>query len=227
MSYKEAKRDGVRISVDSAGYPSYFPKCHICGNEVYSWSYKPEFKYKCKDCKQIKTALIEEIDKDISRDEQEHKLGIALEKLAKQTDIKKYSKAIETIKKSFGTPKWYQSSEEVMTALELIRRGIEAHHQVKVGRYRVDFVLPKEKIVLEIDGKLFHTADTKEKEQTRDNIIIMSLGYDWEVIRISTDYINQNVKQLYKAITELKKQRRRVRELNNGQLPAWQTDNAI
>jgi len=49
-----------------------------------------------------------------------------------------------------------------------------------------------QKVILEIDGP-YHTEKTKAKEQLRDDIAIASFGADWEVLRISTDDINQNI----------------------------------
>jgi len=43
-----------------------------------------------------------------------------------------------------------------MVALELVRHSIQAHHQVRIFEYSVDFVMPEYKVVLEADGTIFH-----------------------------------------------------------------------
>lgn len=108
-----------------------------------------------------------------------------------------------------------------MTAIELIKNRINIKHQVKSGIYRIDFVLEDEKIILEIDGRIFHTDKTKEKEQIRDNLLLLKFGIDWEVIRITDDYINQNIKMLVPAIRKIREERQRIRKNNNGILPNW------
>lgn len=55
MSYIEAQRDGIPTKVDKRGNTAYYPPCHICGNPVYSWAYRPGTRYTCRDCKE-KTA---------------------------------------------------------------------------------------------------------------------------------------------------------------------------
>ena len=108
-----------------------------------------------------------------------------------------------------------------MTALELIRRNVKINHQVEFGIYRVDFLLPEEKIVLEVDGTIFHTEKTKEREDIRDSLIILNLGPEWEIIRITDELINQNIRRLLPAIRAIKKKRQLIRKQNNGELPDW------
>ena len=93
-----------------------------------------------------------------------------------------------------------------------------------MGRYRADFVLPDEKVVLEVDGTLFHTDRTKEKEITRDNLIVLSLGSEWEVVRITDEDINKNITRLLPAIRKIKKKRAELRKNYGGVLPNWYTD---
>jgi len=114
-----------------------------------------------------------------------------------------------------------------MVALELTKQSIPYKHQVKINRYHVDFVLYDEKIVIEIDGPAYHRPDTKDAEKFRDNIIILALGPEWEIVRIPTERINQNVKRVYKAVVAVRNQRKKIRAMYNGQLPGFQTNNAV
>ena len=116
------------------------------------------------------------------------------------TDIAQYKAAIDLVRKKLNNRGWFQSTEEIMVALELARRGVNAHHQVKVFEYTVDFVLPEMKVVLEIDGAPYHGKDRQKYQQTRDDVIKWKLGDDWEVIRISTDNINTNITKLIPGI---------------------------
>lgn len=225
MGYIEAKEDGIRMNrgKSTTSLTAYYPKCHICNQEVLSYSYKRGIKYTCNDCK-IKQHMSDKENKNIiNKETKDRKLENAIKRINKQvgTKISEYEKSIDIIKKNLYKDKWFDSTEEIMVALELIRRKIKVRHQVKMGIYRLDFVLPDEKIVLEVDGTVFHTEKTKEKEDVRDNIIILSLGPTWEVVRITDDLINQNIRRLLPAIRAVRDKRQKIRKANNGMLPDW------
>lgn len=116
----------------------------------------------------------------------------------------------------------FRSSPEMMVAMELLRKGIKSYSEYRVLRYRVDFLLPDLKVVLEIDGRL-HDFKVK-KDSDRDVAILSELNKEesgWEILRIPTKYIEQNVKQLVPAIKELYKERQRLRRKHNGFLPTY------
>ena len=225
MGYVEAKEDGIRIVTgkDKKQYTIYFPKCHICKNEIKCMRYDRNVLYTCKECKLKQYLADKEVKTEYSKDIKEKKFNNAVKRIEKSVgkNINKYDKAIETIHNNLYKDHWFDSTEEIMVAIELIKNNIKTRHQVKIGIYRVDFVLEDEKIILEIDGKLFHTEKTKPKEQIRDNILLMKFGLDWEVIRITDDYINDNIKRLVPAIRKIRDERKRIRKINNGVLPQW------
>ena len=92
-----------------------------------------------------------------------------IKRIEKVTSLAPYTKAIEKVKSKLHTNGYFDSTEEIMVAIELFKNGVWFYHQKKVGRYRLDFVLPNEKIVLEVDGSVFHTNETKNKEKTPRN----------------------------------------------------------
>lgn len=100
-----------------------------------------------------------------------------------------------------------------MVAMELIRKGVKAHHQVKVYNYSVDFVLPDLKVALEIDGKLYHGKDKEKYSEERDMLICDKLGEGWEIIHIDTDNINRNVTKLMVAINAVLRRRKKIKTL--------------
>jgi very-short-patch-repair endonuclease len=222
MGLDNAKQDGVRFVLSkNHGDTAYFPRCSICGRETQRRNYISGNVYTCLTCKELKHETIKVLSGDLMAGEQEKRLEKAIWRISKVANIEQYRDTINQVKQTFGENRFYQSTEEMMVALELIKRGIKITPQQKVGRYVVDFLLPDEQVVLEIDGP-FH-KDKKDKERTRDNLIAYSLGLDWEIIRISTELINQNVTKVYKAITTVRKQRKAVRSMHAGQLPEWQT----
>jgi len=227
MGYIEAVKDGIRISGNDATDNWYYPKCHICGIEVPNWNYKHDVKYTCKECK-IKIYLSDrEAKTENNTDLKKKKIENAINRIGKVTNISEYRRAIEVITDKLHRPGWFESTEEIMVAIELVKNKIKARHQVKFGRYRADFVLPEEKIILEIDGILFHTERTMEKEILRDNLMLLSVGVEWEVIRITDKLVNENITMLIPAIRGIKKERQDLREKNDGMLPAWYSNREI
>ena len=219
MGYIEAVKDNIPITVISEYVRMYYPPCCGCGKGVMSNSYIPDYKYTCQKCKPRKDDVFDDLDAIARKIIKEKKLKNAIKRISKVTDIEKYSAAIKKVERSLGRANWFQSTEEIMVALELIKRGIKAHHQVRIRKYTADFVLPDDKVVLEIDGSVYHTNDTKNYESRRDDIINLAFGLDWEVIRISTSSVNKNITKLYPAIKAIQKQRKILRENNKGILP--------
>lgn len=116
----------------------------------------------------------------------------------------------------------FQSSPEMMAAIQLLKQRVKAKVQYKVGRYRVDFLLPELKVVLEIDGKL-HDYKVK-KDSKRDAAILNELNAEdtgWEVIRIPVKHIDQNVSKLVPAIKALYKEKQRLRRKHGGFIPTY------
>lgn len=116
----------------------------------------------------------------------------------------------------------FQSSPEMMVAMELLRNRIPTKVQHKILRYRVDFLLPEWKVVLEVDGQL-HDYRIK-KDSNRDVAIMTELNEEengWEILRIPTKHINQNIQRLIPAIKALYNERQRLRRIHGGFLPNY------
>jgi very-short-patch-repair endonuclease len=228
MGYREALEDNIRMFQNETSHSNlYYPKCHICSKEVKSLSYIRGNKYTCMECKT--NIYLSDKDKKAVYDkyEKDKKFDNAINRVRAKTGeskFKTYVKAIELVKSNLYKDHWFDSTEEIMAAIELLHNKVKLRHQVKFGRYRVDFVLPDYKAILEVDGVLFHNASTRKKEEVRDNSIILSLGAEWEVIRISDKLINQNITRLLPAITNILKQRRDYRKTFKGSLPKWYND---
>jgi very-short-patch-repair endonuclease len=228
MSYHEAIKDNIPMGKKGTT-AVYYPPCHICGEGVESFSYVQGVKYTCKQCKINLLLADKEKAVETSQNVKEKKFLNAVDRIKKNyTRLpKRYSKAFDIVHSKLHKRGWFDSTEEIIVAIELVSRNIKARHQVKFGAYKADFVLPDLKCVLEIDGHIFHTESTKEKENLRDNLIILHLGAEWEVVRISDIFINQNIKNLEKAILTVIETRKKLRAKNNGILPKWYSDRNI
>lgn len=223
MGYKEAIEDGIKTYKVGLN-TNYIVKCEKCGTELKRQSYVRGYKQICQLCKEkIKTEI-----KDINTNVKLKKLDTAIQRIIKQgNNIEEYCIAIDKIREILSTKNWFQSTEEIMVAIELYKNKVLFNHQVRVLNYSIDFVLPSEKIILEIDGSLFHNKLTVEKEKVRDRFILDRFDKDWEAIRIKDKFINQNIRMLTKALNKVKKDRQRVRSSYNGKLPYRYNDHCI
>lgn len=210
MSYQEALEDHIHIGKDQHGFNMYYPECHICGEPVPNWGYRRDLKYTCPKCRSLLVSKKAATENFISAGSKRRKLDAAIKRISKVASIEKYKRAYDVVQKHIDRPGWFQSTEEIMTALELIRRGLKIRHQVKVLNYSVDFVIPEYKVALEIDGKPFHSKEYADKQRNRDDVIIWKLGEGWEIIHIDTDNINTNVTRLVPAIKAVLKFRKKT-----------------
>lgn len=211
MSYYEALEDNIPMEKKN-GFTYYYPSCRVCGSPTPSWNYLRGMKYTCKDCKEL---LVEQERAEKASEELDvkvKKFRTAVKRIEKVADITKYQKAIKLVQNNLSKPGWFQSAEEVMAAIELLKRGYKVQHQVKIFDYRVDFIIPELKAVLEIDEPLFH-RDKQEKEQIRDSVIESKLGKGWNVVRVKTDMINKNVTRLVPGIKAVIRYRERKNSL--------------
>lgn len=209
MSYQEAVEDNIPRANSGIKSQGYYPPCHICGTPVYSWSYIRGTVYTCKECRKELVAQERATKAGCRATAGERKLEEAVRRISKVTDITLYEKGIAYVRANLGRPGWFQSTEEMMVALELIHRGVKAHHQVKIFDYSVDFLLPDMKVALEIDGRLYHGRDREKRESVRDDVIAFKLGEGWQVIRIDADNINRNVTKLLPGIRAVLNYRKR------------------
>lgn len=127
----------------------------------------------------------------------------ALDKMERQKiNFYKYEEAIKTVQEyHFENDGKFDSSEEVMAAIILIYNRYHIKPQSKVAGYQVDFLLPDDKVVLEIDG--VHHTYKKGRDSVRDECIKAELGEGWEIIRIPTELIDEDVTKLPKAIEKV------------------------
>lgn len=170
------------------------PICGVCGKS-YNCTYMPRKNPICPDCKSIDKGnknLYDVARKESKFDEATYRI----KKMVK--DFPKYDNSIKVIHQCLHHEKWFQSTEEIMVGIELIKNRVKAIHQQKIGRYKVDFVLPELKTILEVDGKIYH--GDKFAEGKRDGLILLTMGLDWHIVRIDTDKINNSIQSLLPAI---------------------------
>lgn len=134
-------------------------------------------------------------------------------------EIYDYKDAIDAVSGFVkDNPTKVDSADEIIAAIILVSNEVKCSLQAKVGNYRVDFMLPKIKTILEIDGE--RHADRIFYDNARDKEIRKILGEDWEIVHIKTAYIQQNAEMLYEAILQIRTQKQLLRAKYNGELPA-------
>ena len=127
------------------------------------------------------------------RTKHETRFESAMKEVLSQVKNKdQYEKAINGASKAMYS---YASIPEAMVAIELIKLGYKIIPQQQILKYHADFVIPDQKIILEIDGSLYH-----QKQTSRDAEIQMAMGFDWKIIHIPAELIRKDIQKLQKCI---------------------------
>lgn len=154
----------------------------------------------CKRCFEQSRAEYQEKKTQLVRLKKDIMFETAMDILEHQHyDFYKNKEAIEVVQEKIQTdPDKFDSSYEVITAIILVSNEMYSRMQYKIGTYQVDFLLPDHHLILEIDGDRHRY--NKGKDSVRDEHIKKMLGPDWEIIRIPTELIKKDAKQIPKAI---------------------------
>ena len=131
------------------------------------------------------------------------------------TNIQREAQAVQ--KHATDCPEAYKSSDEMIAAVIMLSAGFDFELNYKIGKYIVDMYLPDLKLILEVDGE--RHDNRKLQDSKRDTELRRVLGDEWEVIRIPTQYIEQNPLKIPDAVIALAKQKRDLRKKNGGFLP--------
>lgn len=198
----------------------YFP-CWECGVPVAIVMSTPKARLFCPDCK----TEYEENKNETLKQYILLKTKVAFERalriLEKQrANLYEYKDESELVLElALNDPEKFNSSHEMIVAMELLRNRVKAKTQQKILNHRVDFILTELKVVLEVDGYMHDFS--KVKDSKRDVKVLGELGSGWEVVRIPTKYVEENVKQLVPAIKAIYKYKQDIRKQNNGVIPEW------
>lgn len=206
MGLREAKEDGIEYEIirpwtNPPGYKFIIP-CKKCGRKIKTMQYVRGKIYLCQYCKKmINEKKKEEKIPDIET-KYDRRFNKAVENIKKNvSDFDKYQKAIKLAKTRCYK---YGSIPEAMAAIELLKHKYRIIPQQKIDKYKVDFVLLDQKIVLEIDGSLYHS--NLENEGKRDVILQHKLGFEWVIIHIPAEYIIKDITKLTYVIKQYYKQ---------------------
>lgn len=180
-------------------------KCWVCGKEIsYSDS---NVRQCCKECADKRTAELKHDKELYTILKKKVMFERAMDLMEKQgCKMGQYRSATIVVQKYlYANPDKFDSADEIVAAVVLIKNGLQIKTQVKIGKYQVDILIPSLKVVLEIDG-IMHKLKLCESE--RDRYIESELGPEWDVIRIGTHHIEQKADKLVDAIHALKEYKR-------------------
>ena len=201
---------GVKRSSDRFGARLYRRPCAACGGEVRSRHFNTDKAYLCNLCKHdvvkrrkaADRALAEQIERAMAE-------GFGVDythyrrfenAAAKFGDS--YIDAIELARKSIEK---FDSVPEAVACIELLHIGARVIVHQPVGDFTVDFYLPDEKVVIEIDGSLYHKD--ADKQWMRDYALDHML--DGALVRhVPSDSVMKNHAAFGGMMRRLIKQRR-------------------
>lgn len=201
MGKREADVDGIEYYYDPtsfnrghSGATIFKIPCAKCGQIILKKSYGRNHIYVCDACKLgQKKKQIELVNEwlDTVETKSDRRFESAIDRVLSQVlDGSDYDDAIRLARQRVEL---YGSVPEAMVAIELLHLGYKIIPQQKVGRYHVDFAIPKQKLVVEVDGALFHK---NQYGGNREAAIQLSLGMDWLIIHVPAELIANDIKKL-------------------------------
>lgn len=197
-----AKQDGIKIEIGPGrGRPRtniYCIPCDRCGEVTKKLVYDSGKTYLCDYCsKQLtrKKKQLEQNELELIKTKKELAFEKAVDNIKKQVkNFEAYEKAITLAQKRAEV---YGSIPEAMVAIELVRLKHQVIPQQKIGKYKVDFVVKDKKLVVEVDGAIYHRD---RFGGNREATIQLSLGMDWKIIHIPAELIVKDIRKLKKII---------------------------
>ena len=204
--------------------PKYSRKdiCRVCGKEFDS-TLSVHSRQFCPKCMEEHLREHQELVEEYAKIKLQIMHEIALRKLEKSYsayDFREYDEAIEAVAEMEKIkPEAFLSSEEILTAIILYHEDWFFKINYKILQYKVDFYIPDEKIILEIDGGLHDLEKRRAKDGRRDIELREELGSEWEIIRVSSSYVCKYPKEFCDGILELARKQREIRKKHGGILP--------
>lgn len=204
--------------------PKYYrlEKCDMCGEDFKSTLSVMQRQF-CPSCMEKHLNEHERLVKEYAALKIKIMHETAIRKLEKShggfcmRDLYDSIKAVEEMESI--SPDSFLSADEIITAILLYDQGFFFKINHKILAYKVDFFLPDEKIVLEVDGYAHDLKGHRTKDGKRDVDIRKELGYEWEIVRIPTKYIEKEPMKVCDAMLEIANKQRELRKKYNGMLP--------
>jgi len=185
--------------------------CLVCNEDGRQFD-KIKSNYVCVNCLEKLKVIkqLEMIDKAIT-DLKSSKSTYAIMSASRKG---LFNKAEESVKQKIKNGVTFDSKCEAIIALELERENTEYIVHWKIGKNIVDFMLPKEKLIIEVDGSLYHTDESRDF--IKDRSVMREVGESWEIIRIKEDiiprYVSNNLTEALRHVIIQRKDDKRFRD---------------
>ena len=155
--------------------------CLICGKEFESGK---TTVYACDECER-KIKLIKKMEMVDKAQKELEKQKCRTRNLKSKLDMSAYANSVkERVVNGIDS---FSSMPEAIVAIQMDRIKLKYRTQVDIAGKKVDFVIPEIKIILEIDGELYHTDENKAF--LRDRQIMNSVGEEWEIVHINAQEV--------------------------------------
>lgn len=166
--------------------------CLICGEEFESGKTNA---YSCDKC-ESKIRLIKKMEMvDKAQRELEKRTG-KMKSFKPKRNMSKYVKPVkERVMNGIDN---FSSMPEAVVAIQMERIGLKYETQKEIAGKKADFVIPEIKIILEIDGELYHTDE--DKSFLRDRQIMAVMDEEWEIVHIHTEEVPMYTWNLREAL---------------------------
>lgn len=204
-------RHGIEM-VKTTGGVFFSVKCSRCGGQILLTKLTENlaYKYVCDECKEAsrqarrrkiereKYENVSDILPDKSGDDTHRKrfYQAATKVMSGASDKGKYQRAIDIARTRMDK---YDSVPEAIAAIMLLYHGFKIIPQQKVGDFNVDFAIPEHKIVLEIDGSIYHRKP--DDIERRDYALRYMLGNDWKIKHIPAEAVSAKPRAFGKMIS--------------------------
>lgn len=166
--------------------------CLICGEDFESGKTNA---YSCNKC-ESKIRLIKKMEMmDKAQKELEKRTG-KMKSFKPKRDMSRYVKPVKE-RVMNGTDN-FSSVPEAVVAIQMERIGLKYKTQKDIAGKKADFIIPEIKIILEIDGELYHTDE--DKSFLRDRQIMAVVGEEWEIVHIHANEIPMYTWNLREAL---------------------------
>ena len=194
-SDEELEAYGVKRTKANDGLSVYEMPCAVCGRTTRTRSFFPTKIAKCSFCRgEIEQKRIKKIAAAKKQHEEKMAEEIGIDRVHYSRFEKGVSKFgleyLPAIERAEQAIEKFESVPEVVACIELLHNGVRVIPHQAVGTYTVDFCLPDEKVVVEIDGSIYHA--NPDREYRRDYAITNMLGSDWIIRHIPSDLVMKN-----------------------------------
>lgn len=207
----ELEAFGVRRITTSSGSTFYEVPCAVCGRATRRYTFSPSKIVKCVIC----ASEIEQKRRDKCKAvKRQHEEEMAEEMGVDAVHYRRFEKGVSkfglayypSIEQAETVMSKFESVPEVVACIEMLYIGARVIPHQSVGSYTVDFCLPDEKVIVEIDGSIYHA--NADKEFRRDLALKNMLGSDWIIRHIPSDAVMKNHAAFGKGLKKLLDDRR-------------------